>query len=215
MTAGDIRLSGLLGAETAESCDGVKLSRRAVFSLGAGLSALAFLGLPAVRTFGAERLDIRYVLTDRRFAQSVEFGSSLSRHGSKRLEVTDGLTQLWLDALVPLWREKEGAIAGLTLRETWVCIAEQARSCRRRSILVARHTLAADGNVMHAVSAPSMILSEAAALTDEAESWPRAMARLVTQCPTEMPYPSCDRQFQTVAAAATAPSVPLVSWIIA
>ncbi len=194
----------------------VKLSRRTVCSLGAGLSAIALLGLPEVRAFAAQRYDIRYVLTDKRYAQSMVFGNSLLRQGSTRLEITDGLTRLWLDALVPLWRRKEGAIAGLTLRETWVCVAEQARSCGRRSVLVGRHALAADGNVTnHTLSAPRIVLNDAATLVSGKEQWPHVMARLITQCPTNDRCPASAEQFQSSSAAVAAPSAHLVSWIIA
>jgi hypothetical protein len=125
------------------------------------------------------------------------------------------LTRLLLDALVPLWHQKEGAIAGLTLRETWVCVAEQARSCGRRSVLVGRHALAMDGSVTnHVLSAPMPVLDRAAALEKNIEPWPHVMAHLVMQCPINM-RPFSDERFQSPATVETAPSVPLASWIIA
>jgi hypothetical protein len=212
---GDGLTSGSPTMEPADPHEGIYLSRRSICSLGAGLSAIALFGFTALRSVAAERYDIRYVLTDQRYGQSLEFGNILCRRGSKCLEVTDGLTRLWLDALVPLWHQKGGAIAGLTLRETWVCVAEQARSRGRRSVLVGRHALAMNGSMTnHVLSAPMPVLDRAAALEKNIEPWSRVMAHLAMQCPTNM-RPFSDERFQSPATDVTAPSVPLVSWIIA
>jgi hypothetical protein len=202
-------------AETVDAHDPMRLTRRTVCSLGAGMSVFALFGLSGPRADAAERYYIRYVLTDCRYAQSLEFGNILCRRGSKRLEVTDGLTRLWLNALVPLWRQKKGAIAGLTLRETWFCMAEQARGQGRRSVLVGQHALATDaGATNHVLTAPSTVLKRAVVLEKNIEPWPRVMARLAIECPTNLRASSNER-FQNSPTAATAPPVPLTSWIIA
>lgn len=195
-------------------CPTSGLTRRTACSLGAGLSAAA-LGLPGTPGFAAERNDIRYVLTDRRYTESLEFAAVLARAGNQRLEITDGLTRLWQEALVPLWRGQTGAVAGLTQPGTWSCIAEQARSCRRRSVLVGRHSpvLEADA-IEHLVSAPAPLLSGGLALENSGESWPLVMARLAARRPTG-PGPTVDQRFRSVLPAAAAPSAHLVSWIIA
>lgn len=189
------------------------VTRRTVCSLGAGLSAAALLGVSAVR--GSEQADIRYVITDQRYMQSLEFGAILTDEGAKRLEVTEGLTRLWQEALVPLWREPGGMIAGLTQPGTWACVAEQARSCGRRTVLIGRHKFMEDQDtVEHALSASPHVLAGTPALEKSGKVWPRVMAQLAMQCPTNM-RTSPNQRFRSSAVAAINPSVPLVSWVIA
>lgn len=202
-------------ADAAIASGAPRLTRRAACSLGAGLSTAALLGLPASRGLAAERHDIRYVLTDQRYPESLEFGAVLAREGSQKLEVTSGLTRLWQDVLVPLWRGKTGTIAGLTQYGTWICIAEQARSCRRRSVLVGRHGPTLDAAATeHVLSAPPPVLTDAVVLRDCGDMWPSVMARLAAGCPTN-PRPTADERFRSPDAATAAPSAHLVSWIIA
>lgn len=196
------------------------ISRRGVCGLVAGLTLLPLPGV-ASGAFAAEsatpRGDIRYVLTDERYPESLQFAAAFEDRGVPRLEVTTGLTKLWRDALVPLWREKGGAIAGLTRRETWVCIAEQARSCQRRSILSARHVIAMDGRVTeHFLSGPRLSVADSAILQSCGTAWPSAVAKLALHCPMGS-GPALDHGRVRVAPPASdvAPSLFLVSWVIA
>lgn len=192
-----------------------RVTRRAACSLGAGLAAMAWVGAPAGRACAAERRAIRYVLTDRRYAPSLDYGATLARQGAERLEVTDGLTHLWREALVRLWREQAGAIAGLTQRGTWACIAEQARSCGRRSVLVGLHALDAGGNASgHLVTASAPALAGADALETCGAAWPRVMAALAMQHAPKQAV-GADRQFPAASPAKVLPPVSLVSWVIA
>lgn len=114
---------------------GLVMDRRAVLTLlgvtaaGGALSPASALTLPQQVP--------RYVITDLRHPQSLAFGQALARQGSVRLEVTDGLTALWRDALQPLWRSSaDAAVMGLTSREVWACLGEQARGQGRRMVLL-------------------------------------------------------------------------------
>jgi hypothetical protein len=62
-----------------------RMTRRTVCVLGVGLSTAAFLGLSGAQSLATESHDIRYVLTDLRYAESLEFGAILTGQGSKRL----------------------------------------------------------------------------------------------------------------------------------
>jgi hypothetical protein len=130
------------------------------------------------------------------------------------LEVTDGLTRLWREALLPLWQEKGGAVAGLTERGTWDCIAEQARSAMRKPILVAHHAVAADGAAAHRISAPSAVLRSAGRLDRCGRVWPQAMAQLATRCAAQERIQAGDA-YRSPTLAGPPPSLALVSWIIA
>lgn len=115
--------------------DDYKISRRSLL-LGSGsvaaLAALAHPDLFAAAVSGlhamADLSGIRYIVTDKRHAQSLAFAQPYIAQGSQALEVTDGLTRVWQQSLEPLWQQRGGAVAGLTMRATWEILAEQARS---------------------------------------------------------------------------------------
>jgi len=94
---------------------------------------------------GTQLPKIRYVVTDSRHPASLERGRFFLAQGAERLEVADGLTRLWKEALAPLWRGQDsGAVAGLTTVEVWHCLSEQARGEWHASHLLQRHRLGAD-----------------------------------------------------------------------
>jgi hypothetical protein len=193
----------------AATAAGPMLTRRTACLVGAGLSASALVGLLDLPGFP----DIRYVLTDRRHVESLEFGTILVRGGSQRLEVTEGLTRLWREALAPLWRDPAGAVAGLTQLATWICVAEQARGCRRRPVLVGRRRLTVGGDrAEQAPFAPRAALACARALEERDAPWPLVMARLGAGRMADRGLVSDER---CGGALAPATSATLVSWVIA
>lgn len=161
--------------------------------------------------------DVRYVLTDKRHPESLEFAATFARRGAERLEVTDGLTRLWREKLVPLWGAEGGAIAGLTGHEAWVCVAEQARSCGRRSLLSARHAVAVNGHVSeHFLTAAAPTLVDAAALERCSDAWPSVMADLAARSLESPRSPRIDGRFRASGAPSPSVSSPhLASWVIA
>lgn len=121
----------------------LELDRRALLTLGGSAMALSFMGVlsAAARTPTASSVEAppRFVVTDRRHPQSMAFSRTLARAGSEPLQVTAGLTRLWRDTLLPHWQHAlSGAVAGLTTREVWMCLTEQARSHGRPSMIVER-----------------------------------------------------------------------------
>lgn len=196
------------------------ISRRNACGIIAGLAATPLPGLlwPALAAgVRRGRDDIRYVLTDRRFPESLEFAAAFQHLGVSTLEITDGLTNLWRNALVPLWREKGGAVAGLTRREAWVCVAEQARSSGRKSVLCGRHAFSENGGVMdHYLSGSPSTLADAAALDNCGTAWPGVAADLAMRCPVGDRRTSAGGRFAGPdRAMQAAPSFFLVSWVIA
>lgn len=111
------------------------------------LGALPVLAKPSreiiLEPFDSNQFDVRFVVTDRRLPQSLAFAIEHAKKDSARLEVTNGLTRLWQESLVPFWREQDGAVAGLTTREVWHCLAEQARSQSRRTVVLHQHDVSA------------------------------------------------------------------------
>jgi hypothetical protein len=192
----------------------ITMTRRGACSLGIGMSAMAVLGgAPAYAALG-ERPKIDYVVTDGRHSESLEFAAGLAVGGARPLEVTAGLTRLWSDALLPLWRNGGGIIAGLTLSGTWSCLAEQGRSWGRRSILVGHHGMSPDGDeVEHRVEGPNALRPGFEALSRCGGDWPRIMAALALRCPIDASRPRISSYRSTDNAAP--PASALVSWIIA
>lgn len=190
------------------------INRRTCFAIAGGLLAISGSKLEGVRQVAGEPFDIPYVLTDRRFRQSVEFGNALSTRGSQPFEVTAGLTAIWRQVLVPLWATPGGAVAGLTSREVWECVAEQARSHGRRSVLVGFHgSDPQSGAAGHWLQGPPQLLKSAAALEGSNEAWPLTMAALVTRC--NKGALACAGEWRSSAALPNAPPASsLVSWII-
>lgn len=207
MTTSDDQSGGILAQP--------RLTRREACSLGVGLSAGATLGMNPWPAFAAPLPAIRYVITDRRHAESLAFGAVLSGHGAQRLETTEGLTRLWRDALLPLWQADGGAIAGVTPQGICAAIAEQARSWGRRLILVGHHSLGDDGRAAtHLVRAPRAVLNAAPALARCGGAWPQMMACLVMQRPAGAAREMSGRPYQSPATPASPPARSLVSWII-
>jgi hypothetical protein len=193
-------------------------TRRSLCMMGAGLCAAAlfeFKSSPVLAATDTSLPTISYVVTDRRIRHSAKFGASLAELGIPTLEVTDGLTRVWRDALVPLWRGTGGAVAGITDHGTWACIAEQARSHRRRSILVGRHAEASvAGSASHFFTTGGAPAEIAALLGRSGNAWPRVLADLVTRYPL-VAQPVANLQHHGLAIAGTIPALTLTSWIIA
>lgn len=130
-----------------------RIGRRKLLVSTGSAATLAMLGvLPALampageivrKPFDLRQFEVRFVVTDRRLPESLAFAIEHAKKGSARLEVTDGLTRLWQQSLVPLWREQGGAVVGLTTREVWHCLAEQARSQSRRTVLLHQYDVSA------------------------------------------------------------------------
>lgn len=209
-----------MGTRSGGATIGVKISRRTACGLIAGAAAVSVPGLDAcahAAGLSPARADIRYVLADRRHPESLRFAAMLTRHGAIALEVTDGMTSLWREALVPLWREEGGAVAGLTRRETWVCVAEQARSHGRKSVLAGRHALSAGGGVTeHYLTGAPSTLANAAMLETCGQAWPLVMADLAVRCPEGDRRAAANGRFAGPAGATGAvPFAFLASWVIA
>lgn len=191
------------------------VTRRDACLLGAALPAAALLTPSPLHAVATGGYDIRFAVTDRRFPQSLQFGKILAEQGCPALDVTKGLTRLWQDGLVPVWRAGPGAVAGLTQRAVWECLVEQARSFGRRPVFTGHHDMGADHQAStHMLRAPRNVAAEAAVLEDCGAMWPIATARLALRCRADREPPSTYRTARSSRAAANS-ALQLVSWIIA
>lgn len=117
--------------------ENLRVNRRALLTSTASITALAaftpvslLAATPASKATAPGRVaaDIHYIVTDGRYPQSLEHAKTLTAQNSQTLEINDGLTRLWQEHLHPLWQQGAGAVAGVTTRAVWQCLAEQARS---------------------------------------------------------------------------------------
>lgn len=129
--------------------EGSCVSRRGMLAITGRVAALAVVGAAAPRLFAAEASaesnstptdQVRYVVTDRRYPQSLAFARTVKAPAASQLEVTEGLTRMWQDSLEPLWERDGGAVVGLTTIAVWHCLAEQGRSQGRSSRLLQQYT---------------------------------------------------------------------------
>lgn len=194
---------------------GPLLDRRTFLVAGAAMLALPQPRSVALGQTLPGRLDIRYVVTDRRQPASVEFGRVLSAGGARRRDISTGLTAIWQESLLPLWRNGVGSVAGLTTRPVWECLVEQARSQALRPVLTGFHWVdPRSGEVSHRIVASPRLIATASTLDSDRGNWPVAMAALAGRCSSL--EQGCAAEYR---AGARAPdgtsSQSLVSWVIA
>lgn len=193
--------------------DALRIDRRSLLGAGAA-AAVASLATPALaRVHAASPAEPRYVITDRRYPQSLAFARFFEERGAARLEVADGLTRLWQDKLVPLWRQSGGTVVGLTPRGIWDGLSEQASGQFRKPRLIGRHMIAGNGGgTSHVVTAPEAALRAAGGELG-GPVWTEAMARLTSHCLPDTGACAEWRSGSPVPASAAPQS--LLSWMIA
>jgi hypothetical protein len=69
---------------------------------------------------------IAYVLFDRRFAGSREFGAAAGRRNQRVFGFDGDVTAIWAERLDPLWRSGAGTVAGMTTNVTLTCLEQLA-----------------------------------------------------------------------------------------
>lgn len=126
-----------------------EMSRRQFLLTLGGVSTLSAIAVtPALAAIESKlnqnkRIwNVQYAVTDKRLAESLDFGYVYIKNGSKRLEVTDGITKLWQKSLRPIWEESGSIVVGLTSYEVFQCLAEQARSQSRRAFILEQYEIA-------------------------------------------------------------------------
>lgn len=143
--------------------------RRAVLRAGAIVGAATAGGLTTRAGQAAAAARVRYVVADRRIAESLVFASVLEAQGAERLDIADGLTRVWRARLLPHWEKPEGSVAGLTSRDVWDCLSQQARDHFRKARLLGRHPLGVRAEVAGPAAWPLLAAREACAGLPERE----------------------------------------------
>ncbi|WP_066552997.1 hypothetical protein [Croceicoccus bisphenolivorans] len=190
------------------------INRRAL--LGVGATALAGAALAPLLTARAATGtgSVRFVIVDRKHAQSRRFASAMAAEGAEALDVNDGLTALWSQRLVPLWRNPQGAVVGLTTRSVWDGLSQQAMGQFRKARLIGIHHIdQSHGRARHSVEVPASRRAMLASGGFDTAAWPDRIAQVVTQCvgADRRDMQACRFGDATIPAQA---GTQLVSWMI-
>ena len=186
--------------------------------LKAGLTASALLPVGARAEFAgvetpAAAVSMYKVLYDTRFAASVAFARRAAARGVAVHAMTGDMTRFWYDDLYHRWRQEPVAIAGLTAHGALFCLERLAWEQRMRVVYRGEHAAAAGGCIAHRFEGPAQLASAAADATTGV-AWATALADVVAECPRGRAHSGTARSL-TARADATAPSEPLLSWVIA
>lgn len=153
-------------------------------AMAAATPAMGSLALPV-------RNGIRYVVTDKRISASLAFAAWLENAGTRSLEVTEGLTALWSDTLVPHWQRSGEAVAGLTSIGVWDALSQQAQQQFRRARILGTHSVDRSSRATgHALEEDRAGIATALAADLLHKDWPLALARNAEACRQPFPTPA-------------------------
>ncbi|MFV0644462.1 MAG: hypothetical protein ACK5NN_08180 [Sphingomonadaceae bacterium] len=165
--------------------DGPSVSRRAILRSAGAIVTMA-VATPALAEHAiTAKNGIRYVVTDNRLRPSMTFAACLQSGGSEPLEVTEGLTALWSQVLVPHWEAPKGAVAGLTSVGVWEGLSQQAQLQFRRAHILGTHSFDhADRAIGHMLTQVQTETDAVSALTSGLLDidWPLILAQNAEKC---------------------------------
>lgn len=191
------------------------LTRRKFIESGAmsGLM-LAALGKAAYATT-RQSIPIYKVLVDQRHAGATDFGIEATRLGAATTPVLHGdITDIWSRDLLPQWKTRPVAIAGITSGVALYCLNELARDAGLRAVYVSEHVPETDGLMRHVAAGPDEMVSLAGDLALAGRSWSSAAARIVMGCPPGTLKAVSSERLVTLFRAGEH-SRALTSWVIA
>jgi hypothetical protein len=188
-------------------------SRRDVLKAGAALPAVSLAGAPFGRALGAavQWLSLERFVFDVRFAESGAIAEHVEPLGVPLAPIADDLMTLWYDELDLAWRKAPMALAGVTLADALFVLETFALDRGMHVVYRGEHGLVDNGRIMHRLAGPAPLLERLSPLP---ETWERALAAALTQCP--LGSPQVERsELVSAGAALSLRDVPLYSWIIA
>lgn len=150
---------------------------------------------------------------DERFSSSRAFAEEAERLGVSTHGIKGDMTDLWYHDLYARWKQGPVAIAGLTAHGPIFCLERLAWDQRMRVVFRADHRYRTNGSIEHALSGPSIMLRQAAALGGEM-NWSTEMAVLVTKCPASRSQTSQSNVIGPTVKRTDDPE-HLISWVIA
>jgi hypothetical protein len=142
------------------------------------------------------------------------FAAEAFRLGAPSPTMAARIGDLWAQDLYFKWKSSAAAVAGLTPHHVWFLLDQMAAGAGLRTIYIAHHRDAGEGQVVHELFGPRAHLADRDVLDASGALWPRAAARLILSVPTTA---SMNRTQSTIleASSRSIDSAELVSWIIA
>ncbi len=139
----------------------------------------AWVPCEAASSSAGERNRLHAAVFDERFTAAVRFGQAAADCGLLTRGVRGDLTGLWYHELLPLWKARPAALAGLTTYAALFCLEQLAWDHRLRVVYRAAHRVLANGTVEHLVSAPQNIAIHAP--PSGAADWPPHIATMIAR----------------------------------
>ncbi len=188
-------------------------NRRDVLKAGAALPAVSLAGAPFASALGAEArwLSLERFVFDVRFAESGAIAEHIERLAIPLAPIADDLMTLWYDELDLAWRKAPMALAGVTLADALFVLETFALDRGMHVVYRGEHGLVEDRRIVHRLAGPAPLLERLSPLP---ETWERALATALTECPLGKPQ-IARTELVTGGATLSLRDVPLYSWIIA
>jgi hypothetical protein len=174
---------------------------------------LAALGSTAYATT-RKSIPVYKVLVDQRYPGATDFGVEAASLGAATTVMHGDITDVWLRDLLPQWKTRPVAIAGMTSGVALYCLAELARDAGLRAVYVAEHVSETDGSMRHEAVGPDEMVARAGELELAGRGWSSAAARTVMECPLGTLSAVSNERLVTLFRAGEH-SRALTSWVIA
>jgi hypothetical protein len=189
---------------------GWSATRREVLAAGAAAAFVAGGVAPADR-HAAPSL---YRLIADEGSDGQAFASEARKLGAPAPTMATRIGDLWAQDLYFKWKLSAVPVAGLTPHHVWFLLDQMAAGAGLRTIYIAHHREAGEGQVVHELFGPRAHLADRGVLDASGAAWPRAAARLILAVPTAA---QMSRAQSTIleASSRSIGSTELVSWIIA
>lgn len=160
------------------------MKRRSVLKAGLATSLLPLLGLGGVaKAFELESsIQLKAILSDRRFPMSSAFGARAAAMGIPHLTTNGDITAIWLKQLDPLWREGKASVMGLTTLDQLFCLERLAWDRGMKVLMRVEHREIGLGEISHTIDAPALLTAQSALALQHGNLWPTELATLLGSC---------------------------------
>lgn len=160
------------------------MKRRSVLKAGLATSLLPLLGIGGVaRALDLQSsIQLKAILSDRRFPMSSAFGARAAAMGIPHLATNGDITTIWLKHLDPLWREGKASVMGLTTQDQLFCLERLAWDRGMKVIMRVEHQEMGLGEITHTIDAPALLTAQSALALQRGDLWPSELATLMGSC---------------------------------
>jgi hypothetical protein len=171
------------------------------------------VGRPASDAESAS-LPLYKVLFDRRFRPGVTFADAAAALGARTVGFEADITDIWFRDLSLQWAQRPVPVAGLTAHGPLFCLERWGWDHGLRVIYRTRHDRLEGGRTEHTAHGPRTVVSSVREALNAGGSWPRQLARPMTNCPPGETDSIADHLI-TPGESDIDPDEPLFSWVIA